>query len=145
MIHLEDVTEYNWREELSVAEEQKKYVSDSMRLLARAYAFRNKGSCAYVIYNDEEPVGMALYHDCPELEAYDFSQLFIDARYQGNGYGRTAASLILEQMKQEGKYDKVILCYIEGNDAARTLYESLGFQHTGEADEDEIIMEMKLR
>ena len=145
MIHLEDVTEYNWREELSVAEEQKKYVSDSMRLLARAYAFRNKGSCAYVIYNDEEPVGMALYHDCPELEAYDFSQLFIDARYQGNGYGRTAASLILERMKQEGKYDKVILCYIEGNDAARTLYESLGFQHTGEADEDEIIMEMKLR
>ncbi len=145
MIHLEDVTEFNWREELSVAEEQKKYVSEPMRLLARAYAFRNKGSCAYVIYNDEEPVGMALYHDCPELDAYDFSQLFIDARYQGNGYGRTAARLILERMKQEGKYDKVILCYIEGNDAARTLYESLGFQHTGEADEDEIIMEMKLR
>ena len=145
MIHLEDVTEFNWREELSVAEKQKKYVSEPMRLLARAYAFRNKGSCAYVIYNDEEPVGMALYHDCPELDAYDFSQLFIDARYQGNGYGRTAARLILERMKQEGKYDKVILCYIEGNDAARTLYESLGFQHTGEADEDEIIMEMKLR
>lgn len=143
MIHLEEITEFNWRENLSVSEEQKKYVSDSMRLLARAYAFRKKGSFACVIYENEEPVGMALYYDCPELEAYDFSQLFIDERYQGRGYGKAAAKLILERMEQERKFDKVILCYIEGNNAAKALYESLGFYHTGEVDEDEIIMEMK--
>ena len=144
MIHLEPITEFNWRENLSVSEEQKNYTSDSMKLLARAYAYRDKGSFACVIYNDEDPVGMALYYDCPELQAYDFSQLFIDKNYQGYGYGKNAARLILDKMSSEGKYDKVVLCYIEGNEVAKAMYESLGFYHTGDADEDEIIMEMKL-
>jgi len=52
--------------------------------------------------------------------------------------------LIIQMMKDDGKYDKVVLCYIEGDDAARNLYEKLGFRHTGEAYEDEIIMEMNL-
>ena len=47
-------------------------------------------------------------------------------------------------MKNDGKYDKVVLCYIEGYDAARNLYEKLGFHHTGDADGDEIIMELKV-
>ena len=48
-------------------------------------------------------------------------------------------------MKDDGKYDRVVLCYIDGDEAARKLYEKLGFKHTGEADGDEIIMELKLR
>lgn len=55
------------------------------------------------------------YHDCPELECYDLSQLFIDARHQGRGYGR----------------------------AARKLYGQFGFVET-DRDEDEIIMELTL-
>ena len=35
------------------------------------------------------------------------------------------------------------LCYIEGNDAAKKLYESFGFVEI-DRDEDEIIMEMNL-
>ncbi len=144
MIHLESITENNWREELSVSDEQKHFVSDAMRLLARAYAYRDKGSYACVIYNDEIPVGMALYYDCPEMQAYDFSQLFIDQRYQGNGYGKEAAKLIIEKMQAERKFEKICLCYIDGNMAARMLYESLGFYHTGDVDEDEILMELAI-
>lgn len=44
-------------------------------------------------------------------------------------------------MKADGKYDRVVLCYINGDEAAKNLYEKLGFHHTGQADEDEIIME----
>lgn len=69
MIHLEAITEENWREDLSVAESQRRYVSDPMRLLARAYAYREKRSCACMIYDDDRPVGMALYYDCPEYQA----------------------------------------------------------------------------
>ena len=36
------------------------------------------------------------------------------------------------------------LCYIDGNDAARCMYEKLGFKLIGEADEDEIIMVKEL-
>ena len=61
---------------------------------------------------------MALYYDCDECNVYDFSQLFIGERYQGNGFG------------------------IE---AAKNLYEKLGFYLTGECDEDEIVMEKVLK
>ena len=144
MIHLEEITPDNWREELKVSKEQERYVSDAMKILARAYAFRNQRSYACIIYEEGEPIGMALYYDCDELQAYDFSQLFIDERYQGRGFGEEAAKLILDRMKRDGKYSEVVLCYIEGNEAAKEMYEKLGFYHTGEADEDEIVMRKKL-
>ena len=145
MIRLEEINPGNWRLGLKVSEAQKQYVSDSARLLARTYAYRESRSNAYVIYDDDVPVGMALYYDCDELNAYDFSQLFIDERYQGKGFGIEAARQILELMERDGKYDKVILCYIDGNEAAKNMYEKLGFYLTGECDEDEIIMEKRLR
>ncbi len=145
MIKLIAVNPDNWRLGLKVSETQKSFVSDSMKLLARAYAYRNSRSNAFVIYNDTTPVGMALYYDCEEINAYDFSQLFIDERYQGNGFGIEAARQILELMKSDGKYDKVVLCYIDGNEAARNMYEKLGFRLTGEYDGNEIVMEKVLR
>ena len=144
MLHFEDITGDNWRIPLAVTKEQEHFVSDPMRLLARAYAYRNQGSYACVICNDAEPVGMALYYECPELNAYDFSQLFIDARYQGNGYGKEAAKALIDRMRTERNYDRIVLCYIDGNEIARHMYESLGFTHTGERDEDEIILEMHI-
>ena len=143
MISLVDITPDNWRLGLSVAESQKTYVASSAVLLARAYAYRHRNSHAFVIYSDNIPVGMGLYYDCPELNSYDISQIFIDQRYQGCGYGKETVKLVLDDMKKEGKYNKVGLCYIEGNDAARKLYEQFGFVET-DRDGDEIIMEMTL-
>ena len=143
MVHLVDITPDNWRFKLQVSEAQKTYVAGSAVLLARAYAYREWRSRAFVICNDETPVGMGLYYDCPKWNAYDFSQFFIDERYQGKGYGKAAAKTVLEAMKQDGKYNKTVLCYIEGNEAARRLYESIGFVEI-DRDEDEIIMELKL-
>ena len=143
MIHLVDIDPGNWRLNLKVSESQKTYVANSAVMLARAYAYRDQRSRAFVIYDDETPVGMGLYYDLPDLECYDLSQIFIDERYQGRGYGRAATKLILNAMKQDGKYSKVDLCYIEGNDAAKKLYESFGFAEI-DRDEDEIIMEKNL-
>ena len=144
MIRLETVNPDNWRLRLKVSDAQKSFVADSATMLARAYAYRESRSKAYVIYNDTLPVGMALYYDCAELNAYDLSQLFIDERYQGNGFGIEATKQILDKMKSDSKYDKVILCYIDGNEAAKNMYEKLGFKLTGDRDEDEIIMEKAL-
>lgn len=145
MTRLEPITPDNWRLGLRVRDDQRSFVSDSAGILARAYAYRNSRSQAFVIYDDELPVGMAMYHDWEEADAYDFSQFFIDQRYQGQGFGYEAAKLVLDRMRQDGRYHKVCLCYIEGDDGAKRLYEKLGFRHTGEAWEDEIIMEMVLR
>lgn len=143
MIHLVDIDPGNWRLGLTVSESQKNYVSDSYAMLARAYAYREQRSKAFVIYNDETPVGMGLYYDLPELDCFDLSELFVDERYQGRGYGKAATQLILDAMKQDGKYNKVDLCYIEGNDAAKNLYEQFGFVEI-DRDENEIILELKL-
>ncbi len=143
MIHLVDIDPGNWRFKLQVSESQKTYVANSVVMLARAYAYRDQRSRAFVIYNDETPVGMGLYYDLPDLECYDLSQIFIDERYQGKGYGKAATKAVLEAMKQDGKYRKIDLCYIEGNDAAKKLYESFGFVEI-DRDEDEIIMELEL-
>lgn len=115
MIHLEEITPDNWRIPLQTAPSQKAYAADRTTLLARAYAYRKERSCASIIYANEIPVGMGLYYDCPQMECYIFSQLFIDERYQRKGYGL----------------------------AAKYLYEKLGFTETGQ-DEDEIIMERML-
>ena len=145
MIRLETVNPDNWRLRLKVSDAQKSFVADSATILARAYAYRESRSKAYVIYNDTLPVGMALYYDCAELNAYDLSQLFIDERYQGNGFGIEATRQILDKMKSDSKQYKVILCYIDGNEVAKNMYEKLGLKLTGDRDEDEIIMEKALR
>ena len=144
MIHLETITPENWRLGLQVREDQRSFVSTSAGILARAYAYRACRSQAFIIYHDELPIGMAMYYDLDEEREYNFSQFFIDHRYQGNGFGYEAAQLILQMMKDDGKYDKVVLWYIDGDDAARNLYEKLGFHHTGEVYDNVIIMEMDL-
>lgn len=144
MITLEEVTPDNWRLGLKVSQSQQAYVSNDMKLLARAYAYRNHRSKALIIYNDNTPVGMALYYDCEELAAYDLSQLFIDEKYQGHGYGLEATKKLIEVLKSDGKYKKITLCFIEGNAAALSMYQKCGFELTGEKDGNEIIMEKEL-
>lgn len=73
MIRLLEVDPDNWRLGLKVSEKQKRFVCDSAELLARAYAYSKSRSNAYIIYNDDCPVGMALYYDCEDLGAYNFS------------------------------------------------------------------------
>lgn len=144
MIRLEPIGPDNWREELAVSEGQKRFVSDPNRILARAYAYRKRGGQAKLIVDGDTPVGMLLYYHWPEAGQYVFSQLFIDRRYQRRGFGIQAARLALDEMRAEGRFKKVCLCYVEGDEPARLLYEKLGFRHTGEADGDEILMELTL-
>lgn len=143
MIRLEDIDTGNWRIPFRVSKEQEQYVANTTTILARAYAYRNDRSQALLIYEDDTPVGMVLYHDEDSLDAYIFSEILIDERFQGKGYGTTATKLVLDRMKEDGRYHKVVLCYIEGNDAAKKLYESFGFEEI-DRDEDEIIMKLEL-
>ena len=51
-LRLETVNPDNWRLKLKVSDAQKSFVADSATMLARAYAYRESRSKAYVIYND---------------------------------------------------------------------------------------------
>lgn len=149
MIRLEPVTPDNWRVKLEVRPEQETFVAPKVAILARAWAYREMRSQAFLIYDGDTPVGIAMYHDYEDPEEgeffYDFDQFLIDARYQGKGYGAEAVQKILALMEADGKYDEVVLCYIEGNEAARRLYEKAGFVPTGDVEEHEVIMKKRLR
>jgi len=68
----------------------------------------------------------------------------IAEQFQGNGYGKKAMRLWISLITEEKKYDSIMLCYKEEDLIAYNLYHSLGFQHTGEVDEDEVVMEFTL-
>lgn len=140
----EPVNPKNWRTDVRMTESQRHYAADKVTLPARAYAYRDENSRAYFLYKGKTAVGLGLYCDCPELDAYEFRQFCIDQRYQERGLGLAGAKLLLEEMRREGKYQNVILCCIQGNAVARGSYEKLGFAHTGQQDGDEIVTEKSL-
>ncbi len=144
MIHLVDIDPNigTWRLEVDAL--QKNYVADVVTILGRAYVHRKYRSRAFWIYQEDQAVGIGLYYDCPERNSFDLSQLFIDKRYQRHGYGKAAVGLILEEMRRDGKYSKVIMCYVEGNDASCAFFKKLGFVEIFR-ECDEIYMEMNLQ
>lgn len=58
------------------------------------------------------------------VEVYDLSQFFIDEKYQRRGFGIEAVRQIIELMKKDGKYSKVTLCYIDGNEVEKICIKS---------------------
>lgn len=140
MIRLEPIGPDNWREELAVREDQREFVSEPNKILARAYAYREERSQARLILEDGTPVGMLMWYDYPEQERYVFSQLFIDQRYQGRGLGEQAARMALDEMRADGRFPRVVLCYITGNESGRSLYEKLGFRLIKTVEDENIML-----
>lgn len=145
MIRLEKISKDNYREclRLQVEECQIRFVSSNSASLAKAYVYYDD-AIPLAVYNEDLMVGFILLRYYDEEKSYLIDQFMIDTRYQGNGYGKQAMELVIEQIKSERKYPKIILCYIDGDEAAKRLYSGLGFYHTGEVDEDEIIMRFDL-
>ena len=116
---------------------QTQYVSHPIRSLAQAYVYRNQCQ-PFGIYADARMVGyvMVIYdYDVPE---YDIWHMMIDAAEQGKGYGTAAMKAVLDYIatKPFGDSGRAVLTCHQANIPAMRLYESLGFQHTGNVDED---------
>ena len=139
MIHLVEVTEANWIQiaSLSVAEEQKSFLAPAIGILARGYVYRNCNARVFGIANEEQIVGVALVRDfLEEPVGYDLQQFMIDKRFQGNGYGTEALQLILEVLKEDGRYSTVEVCVKKAAVAALRVYEKVGFVDSGYVDAD---------
>ena len=122
---------------LKVRADQEKFVSNPIRSLAQAYVYRTQCQ-PFGIYADARMVGyvMVIYdYDVPE---YDIWHMMIDAAEQGKGYGTAAMKAVLDYIatKPFGDSGRVVLTCHQANIPAMRLYESLGFQHTGNVDED---------
>lgn len=138
-ITLKPIDESNFLDafHLQLRDDQTQYVSHPIRSLAQAYVYRNQCQ-PFGIYADARMVGyvMVIYdYDVPE---YDIWHMMIDAAEQGKGYGTAAMKAMLDYIatKPFGDSGRVVLTCHQANIPAMRLYESLGFQHTGNVDED---------
>ncbi len=56
----------------------------------------------------------------------------IDEHYQGNGYGKCALQIIISEMFQSYKCDRIYLSTAPNNSKGKHIYEDVGFVKTGE-------------
>lgn len=140
-ISIRDITEDNFMDafHLKLKKDQEEFVSNPIRSLAQAYVYRNQCQ-PFGIYQDDQMVGyvMVIYdYDIPE---YDIWHMMIDEAHQGKGYGRMALKLVLDYIKKKpfGNSDRVVLTCNKKNSHALSLYESLGFELTGNEEDDEV-------
>ena len=139
MIRLAPITEDNWFEaaSLSVKDSQKGFVAPAIGILARGYVYRDCNARVFAIENDGVIVGLALVREfTDEPLGYDLQQFLIDARYQGEGFGSAALSLILEELRKEGHFNHVEVCVKKADAEAIRLYEKYGFIDSGYIDGD---------
>ena len=146
-ICLKPISEENFIDvfNLKLSKEQEAFVSHPIRSLAQAYVYRTQCQ-PFGIYADEKVVGyvMAIYdYDIPE---YDIWHMMIDESQQGKGYGKAALKLLLDYIKDKpiGDSDRVALTCNKDNTVALELYKSMGFELTGNSDEDEVELALYL-
>lgn len=139
MVHLIDVNEENWIDiaRLKVNEAQQKYLDRPIGIIARGYVYRNCNARVFGIADDSKIIGVALVRDFTEEPFnYDLQQFMIDQRFQNKGYGTEALRLILDFLKQEGKYAGVEVCVNREDAVALHVYEKAGFVDSGYIDDD---------
>lgn len=101
------------------------------------------------IYEGELPVGFLMLNDptlCPDPETPEFFlwRLMVDRGHQGRGIGRAALRLLVEHVRGRPGATRLMVSHVDGADATQRFYESLGFVPTGELDEDEHVMALRL-
>lgn len=144
VITLREITEENLQPVLwlKVSPEQERFVANNAVSIAQG----NYSKLAWfrAIYADEVPVGFVMLSDDTEKPEYYLWRFMVDARYQGNGFGRRSLELVIEYVRTRPRAESFILGCVEGEGSAVGFYESMGFHLTGEVEEGEAIMKMPL-
>ena len=97
------------------------------------------------IYADDVPVGFVMIHDEPDAKEgprYYLWRFMIDARFQRMGFGRQAMHLLIEHIKTRPDPDALYLSYVPEDGSPKDFYAGLGFEHTGEVDDGELVMKL---
>lgn len=133
-IALKDVTRENFDViiALEVAESQCHYVADNLYSIAESKFHPTYRPRA--IYCDGDVVGFLMYesfdHDDRPPE-YNIFRLMIDRNHQGRGIGHKAMQCVLDEIRAQGPFERITICYVPTNQVARDFYASLGFSETG--------------
>jgi diamine N-acetyltransferase len=116
---------------LEVEAHQRHLIASNRRSLAQADM--NRAAVPPLILRDDQPVGFAMYE--PRGDAVvSLHRFMVDRNYQRQGIGYRAMERLIERFRAEG-FSTIYLSFRPENDAARSLYERLGFaEHEIEPD-----------
>ena len=132
MVRLERVTKENLDSVLTlrVNDHQAGFVSTTAESLAQAYVYVET-AFPFAVCDDQDVVGFIMMGYYEEKKYYTLWKLLIDQKYQGRGYGKAALELGIAFLKERFQVSEVYTGVIPGNNAAKSLYHSVGFEETG--------------
>ena len=121
---------------------QEEFVADNAVSIANAYVeptFVPLAVCA-----GNALVGFAMYGQHPETGAWWVIRLMIDREQQGKGYGRVAMEAVIAMMIERVGCEEIVTSFNPANAVAAALYASLGFRPTGEIEDGEPLVLLRL-
>ncbi|MBY0144987.1 GNAT family N-acetyltransferase [Neobacillus niacini] len=153
MIILKEVNKQNWLDiiRMSSAEDQKNRVFEktiASNCLSLAQASIEENWTVKAIYQGDTPIGFTMYGYSEELSGYEICRIMIDYKFQGNGYGKQALLLVIQEMVNQYQCEELFICFGPENEKAKQLYLSVGFKDTGKvikAVEDELIYSINVK
>ena len=121
---------------------QESFVADNAVSIANAYV--EPTFVPLGVYAGDELVGFAMYGQHPETGAWWVIRLMIDREHQGKGYGRAAMEAVIEMMAERVGCEEIVTSFVPANAVAAGLYASLGFRPTGEIEDGEPLVRLRL-
>jgi len=98
------------------------------------------------IYNKNKLIGFAMYGSFGSNKNTWIDRIIIDARYQGNGFGRSAMVKLIDIVSKKFEVEELYLSIVEENKVAYELYKSLGFEYINERDDQgELIFKYEIK
>jgi RimJ/RimL family protein N-acetyltransferase len=146
----EPITKENWEEAslLRPKQSQYKFIRRDVVIhsLARCYVQEDRPdkSVPYLIVHKGKFIGTFLFRNYGR--GCNLTSFFIDRKYQGKGLGRQAVTAYISWVQRNyPNAQEIELCVSPKNAAARKLYESFGFEYTGEVSKlGNLYMELQL-
>ena len=121
---------------------QEAFVEDNVASIANAYV--EPTFVPLGVYAGEALVGFAMYGRHPVTGAWWVIRLMIDREHQGKGYGRAAMEAVIEMMAERVGCEEIVTSFVPANAVAAGLYASLGFRPTGEIEDGEPLVRLRL-
>ncbi len=127
--------------ECELTDEQRDLVSPIWFSVGRAYLFRDDFYPCIIYNKSNDRIGYICFGKWLGSDAYTWSY-FVDKRQQDKGYGKAAASLAIQILKEASPAIPIKLATEESNIKAQNLYTSLGFEKSNEKDGDDPVYKL---
>ena len=128
--------------DLKLHPDQENLIEDNVASIANAYV--EPTFVPLAVYAGDDLVGFAMYGQHPTTGAWWVIRIMIDRDHQGKGLGRAAMEALIETMAERVGCEEVVSSTLPSNAAMAGLFASLGFRPTGEIEDGEPLVSLRL-